>query len=62
MGSPFGKKCNQFLIRCSKSLEISIDKVNRLTGMNITIVTNSSRDNEGYELLRSFGMPFIIKK
>ena len=42
--------------------EISIDKVNRLTGMNITIVTNSSRDNEGYELLRSFGMPFIIKK
>ena len=42
--------------------EISIDKVNRLTGMNITIVTNSSRDNESYELLRSFGMPFILKK
>jgi len=40
--------------------EISIDKVNRISGMNITIVTNSSSDLEGFELLKAFGMPFVL--
>ena len=40
--------------------EISIDKVNRISGMNITIVTDSSNDIEGFELLKAFGMPFVL--
>ena len=40
--------------------EISIDKVNRISGMNITIVTNSSSDLEGFKLLKAFGMPFVL--
>ncbi|MGI9568318.1 MAG: 50S ribosomal protein L5 [Desulfobulbia bacterium] len=38
--------------------EISIDKINNITGMNITFVTSADTDEEGYELLRAFGMPF----
>ena len=38
--------------------EISIDKVTRIGGMNITIVTSAASDEEGYELLKAFGMPF----
>ena len=41
--------------------EISIDKINKVTGMNITIVIDSNTDNESYELLKAFGMPFISK-
>ena len=41
--------------------EISIDKVNRITGMNITFVTNAATDEECFELLRAFGMPFANK-
>ena len=41
--------------------EISIDKINKVTGMNITIVIDSSTDEESYELLKAFGMPFISK-
>lgn len=41
--------------------EISIDKVNKISGMNITFVTTASSDEEGYELLRAFGMPFRNK-
>jgi large subunit ribosomal protein L5 len=41
--------------------EISIDKVNNITGMNITIVTSANTDEEGYELLKAFGMPFKNK-
>ena len=41
--------------------EISIDKVNRIGGMNITIVTSAATDEEGYELLKAFGMPFMNK-
>ena len=41
--------------------EISIDKVNKIGGMNITIVTSAGSDEEGYELLRAFGMPFKNK-
>ena len=38
--------------------EISIDKVNNITGMNITFVTSANTDEEGYELLKAFGLPF----
>jgi large subunit ribosomal protein L5 len=38
--------------------EISIDKVNNITGMNITFVTSANTNEEGYELLKAFGMPF----
>ncbi len=38
--------------------EINIDNINRLTGMNITFVTSARTDEEGYALLRQFGLPF----
>ena len=40
--------------------EISIDKINKVTGMNITIVIDSNTDKESFELLKAFGMPFIL--
>jgi large subunit ribosomal protein L5 len=43
--------------------EIDIDKVNRITGLDITFVTTAQNDEEAYELLRELGMPFKnIKK
>lgn len=41
--------------------EISIDKVNRISGMDITFVTTADTDEESYELLKAFGMPFTKK-
>ena len=41
--------------------EISIDKVNKITGMDITFVTNARTDEESFELLKGFGMPFNTK-
>jgi len=38
--------------------EIDYDKVERITGMNITIVTTAKSDAEGRSLLKSLGMPF----
>lgn len=38
--------------------EISIDKVAKITGMDITFVTTASTDEESYELLKMLGMPF----
>jgi large subunit ribosomal protein L5 len=38
--------------------EIDIDKVNRITGMDITFVTSANTNEEAYELLRELGMPF----
>src|SRR6476620_9200991 len=38
--------------------EIDIDKVNRITGMDITFVTNAQTDEEAYELLKEMGIPF----
>ncbi|HEY9362790.1 MAG TPA: 50S ribosomal protein L5 [Chitinophagaceae bacterium] len=38
--------------------EIDIDKVNRITGMDITFVTDAKTDEEAYELLKELGMPF----
>lgn len=41
--------------------EISIDKVTKINGMDITFVTTASTDEESLELLKSFGMPFVTK-
>lgn len=41
--------------------EISIDKVNRISGMDITFVTTADTDEESYALLKAFGMPFKNK-
>ena len=38
--------------------EINIDSVNKMTGMNITFVTTAKTDEEGYELMKEFGLPF----
>jgi large subunit ribosomal protein L5 len=43
--------------------EVDIDKVNRITGLDITFVTTANSDEEAYELLKELGMPFRdIKK
>ena len=43
--------------------EIDIDKVNKITGMDITFVTTANTNEEAYELLKEMGMPFKnIKK
>jgi large subunit ribosomal protein L5 len=43
--------------------ELDIDKVNRITGLDITFVTTANSDEEAYELLKELGMPFRdIKK
>lgn len=41
--------------------EISIDKVQKINGMDITFVTNATTDEESYELLKALGMPFVHK-
>lgn len=41
--------------------EISIDKVNRISGMDITFVTSANTDEEAFELLKALGMPFTNK-
>ncbi len=41
--------------------EISIDKVTKINGMDITFVTSAETDEESYELLKAFGMPFTQK-
>ena len=41
--------------------EISIDQINRISGMDITFVTTANTDEESYELLKAFGMPFKNK-
>lgn len=38
--------------------EINIDNINKLMGMNITFVTSANTDEEGYALLKEFGLPF----
>lgn len=42
--------------------EINIDSISRLLGMNITFVTSAPNDEEGYALLREFGLPFKTEK
>jgi large subunit ribosomal protein L5 len=38
--------------------EIDIDRVNKITGLDITFVTTAQTDEEAYELLKELGMPF----
>ena len=38
--------------------EINIDKVNKITGMDITFVTSAPNDEEAMSLLMEFGLPF----
>jgi large subunit ribosomal protein L5 len=42
--------------------EINVDKVNKILGMDITLVTDAKTDNEAFELLRAFGFPFRKKE
>ena len=38
--------------------EINIDSISKILGMNITFVTTAKTDEEGYALLKEFGLPF----
>lgn len=38
--------------------EINYDKIDKIRGMNITIVTTAQNDQESFALLKAFGMPF----
>jgi large subunit ribosomal protein L5 len=42
--------------------EIDIDKVNKITGLDITFVTTANTDEEAFELLKELGMPFRSAK
>ncbi len=41
--------------------EIDFDKIERISGMNVAIVTTAKTDEEGYDLLKKLGMPFANK-
>ena len=41
--------------------EINIDNITKLLGMNITFVTSANTDEEGFALLKHFGLPFKNK-
>ncbi len=38
--------------------EILLDKISKMNGYNITFVTTAKTDEEGYALLKNFGLPF----
>ncbi|HNX06723.1 MAG TPA: 50S ribosomal protein L5 [Bacteroidales bacterium] len=42
--------------------EITIDKVSKINGMNITMVTSAKNDQEAFALLKEFGLPFKNQK
>jgi large subunit ribosomal protein L5 len=42
--------------------EIDVDKIARMFGMDITFVTTAETDQEAYELLKAFGMPFVKRQ
>ena len=42
--------------------EINVDKITKMLGMDITIVTSAKTDQQAYELLKQFGMPFRKKE
>jgi large subunit ribosomal protein L5 len=42
--------------------EVDYDKIDKIRGLNITIVTSAKTDEEGRALLRALGMPFKEKK
>jgi large subunit ribosomal protein L5 len=39
-----------------------VDKITKMLGMDITIVTSAKTDQQAYELLKHFGMPFRKKE
>ncbi len=41
--------------------EIDYDKIDQIRGLNITIVTTAKTDEEAFELLTAFGVPFVKK-
>ncbi|MEK9137691.1 MAG: 50S ribosomal protein L5 [Bacteroidota bacterium] len=43
-------------------LEIDVDKITKIFGMDITFVTTAKTDQEAYELLKAFGMPFVKRE
>ncbi len=42
--------------------EINVDNVNRISGMDLTFVTTAKTDEESFELLKAFGLPFITRQ
>jgi large subunit ribosomal protein L5 len=42
--------------------EIDYDKIDKIRGMDITIVTTATNDNDAKELLKGFNFPFIEKR
>ena len=42
--------------------EIDVDKISKILGMDITFVTTARTDQEAYELLKAFGMPFVKRQ
>jgi large subunit ribosomal protein L5 len=38
--------------------EVDYDKVEKIRGMNISIITTAKTDEEGFELLKALGLPF----
>ena len=42
--------------------EIDVDKVSRITGLDVTFVTTAKTDVESYELLKELGMPFVKRQ
>jgi large subunit ribosomal protein L5 len=42
--------------------EIDIDKVERISGLDVTVVTTARTDEEAYWLLRELGMPFVRRE
>ena len=41
--------------------EIDYDKIERISGLNVAIVTTAQTDEQGYALLKAIGMPFAAK-
>ncbi len=41
--------------------EINMDKIDKIRGLDITLVTSTDKDEEAYELLKALGMPFRNK-
>ncbi|MDZ4713403.1 MAG: 50S ribosomal protein L5 [bacterium] len=42
--------------------EINVDNVNRVSGMDLTFVTSAKTDEQSFELLKGFGLPFITRQ
>jgi large subunit ribosomal protein L5 len=38
--------------------DINVDKIDKIRGLNISFITSAENDEEAYELLKAFGMPF----